>query len=109
MKVADSVRELERLFERERARAEEAEGRVRVYEARDRGAEIAKTVVQDGKWRIHWKNGDEEPVEFSFSPGMWLLGMAQTFLRHPTAFELRVTPESPASTAPSPETKEQGQ
>lgn len=90
MKVADAVRELERQYEAMRERAERAEGIVRVYEARDRGAEIARTATTDGEWRVRWKNGDDDPVEFSYSPGMWLLGLAEAFLKNPMPFELRV-------------------
>jgi hypothetical protein len=95
MKVAAAVRELERQYEEMRMRAEAAEGKVRVYEARDRGAEIARSAVEDGSWRVHWKNGDDDPVEFSYSPGMWLLGLAESFLKHPMPFELRVAQADP--------------
>lgn len=93
MKVADAVRELERQYEAMRVRAEKAEGIVRVYEARDRGAEIARTATEDGNWRVWWKNGDAGPVEFTYSPGMWLLGLSEAFLRNPVPFELRVERE----------------
>lgn len=90
MKVAKAVEELERQFEEMRQRAERAEGIIRVYEARDRGAEIARSATEDGNWRVWWKNGDDDPVEFTYSPGMWLLGLSESFLRKPMPFELRV-------------------
>jgi hypothetical protein len=90
VKVAKAVEELERHYEAMRERAERAEGIIRVYEARDRGAEIARTATTDGEWRVTWKNGDDDPVEFSYSPGMWLLCLAEAFLKNPMPFELRV-------------------
>ena len=92
MRVSESVQELERQLEAERQRAERAEGIIRVYEARDRGAEIAKSVTEDDKWQITWKRADDDEVTFSFAPGLWLLGIAQTFMQHPMPFELRVAP-----------------
>jgi len=99
MKVSAAVSELEARYEAMRERAERAEGLVRVYEAREGGQELARTAVEiHGEWQVWWKNGDDDPVEFSFSPGMWLLGLSETFLKHPMPFELRVTRKSePAS------------
>lgn len=93
MKVSESVQELEWQLEATRQRAERAEGIIRVYEARDRAAEIARSVTENDKWKITWKNGDEDAVQFSFAPGLWLLGVAQTFMQRPMPFELRVVPE----------------
>jgi hypothetical protein len=92
VRVSAAVRELEKQYEAMRQRAEDAEGVIRVYEARDRVKEIAKSAVSSNDWHVHWKNGDDEPMEFTFAPGMWLLGLTETFLRHPMPFELRVEP-----------------
>lgn len=95
MKVSGAVQELEAQYEAMRARAERAEGVIRVYEARDKAQEVARSAVSNDDWVVHWKHGDEDEVEFTYSPGMWLLGLAESFLKHPTPFELRVT-ASPA-------------
>lgn len=96
MRVSAAVQELERQLDEMRARAERAEGTILVYEARDRARQVARSAVSTDDWVVTWKNGDEEPVEFSYSPGMWLLGLAETFLKHPIPFELSVARKSEA-------------
>lgn len=103
MRVAESVRELERQYEAMRARAEAAEGVIRVYEAREHGKEIAKKAQSSDDWKVIWKNGDADPTEFIFSPGLWLLGLAESFLKDPRPFELRV--ESSKAAEPAAEDK----
>lgn len=98
MKVSAAVQELERQLEAMRRRAEDAEGVIRVYEARDRAKEIAQSAISNDEWVVHWKSGDDDPVEFSFSPGMWLLGLAESYLKHPMPFELRVVRKEPPAT-----------
>jgi len=102
MKVSAAVQELERQLDAMRQRAERAEGTILVYEARDRAQQVARLAISSDEWVIRWKNGDEDPVEFSYSPGMWLLGLAETYLKHPVPFELLVVrkpaPEPAAST-----------
>jgi hypothetical protein len=97
VKVSAAVQELERQYEAMRERAERAEGLVRVYEAKERGASIARTAVEDGEWRIFWRQGEGEETSFEFAPALWILGVAEGFARHPVPFELRVERLAPST------------
>lgn len=92
MEVSQAVQELERKYQEMRTRAEKAEGLIRVYEARDGVRTIARDADMDDKWQIHWRVGEEEPVSFTFAPGLWLLGVAEGFLRNPQPFEISIDP-----------------
>lgn len=91
--IAPMVAELEREADRERRRAEVAEGKLKLYEHRDRARSIAVAASTDVDYKIRFKTESHDTEqEIAFSPGLWLLVMAEKYLQEPQALSLIVEP-----------------
>lgn len=89
--VAELVRELEREAERERHRAEVAEGKLKLFEFRDKVRSVAVAAKTDVDFQIRYEI-DGKANDIQFSPGLWLLVLAEKYLEKPQSLLLEVKP-----------------
>lgn len=87
--VAPMVRELEAEADRERRRAEVAEGKLALWEHRERARAVAVAAKTDVDFKIRYEI-EGKSNEIAFSPGLWLLTLAEKYLEKPQPFSVIV-------------------